>query len=295
MEAAEVSIFHDLFWTILSTIKRSNKKMGEKNMSSKKLAGKVAVITGGNSGIGLATAQLFHAEGAKVAIMGRDQKSIDTALKTLSTDSLGFAGDVSSLKDLETFMAKVNERFGRIDTLFVNAGVTSNGPTPVATASEHEFDRVFGINTKGAFFTVQKALPYMPKGSTIVFCTSIVDRLAIATAGVYSASKAAVRSFTKVIASEMLEKDIRVNAVSPGPIKTPIIGRRADEKAVRQTWDYLASVIPMKRMGEAEEVAKAVLFLSSDDSSFTTGTELQVDGGSVDLNLFEGNKYERRE
>ena len=112
-------------------------------MSSKKLAGKVAVITGGNSGIGLATAQLFHAEGAKVAIMGRDQKSIDTALKTLSTDSLGFAGDVSSLKDLETFMAKVNERFGRIDTLFVNAGVTSNGPTPVATASEDEFDRVF--------------------------------------------------------------------------------------------------------------------------------------------------------
>src|SRR5258707_19604 len=119
--------------------------------------------------------------------------------------------------------------------------------------------------------------------------------LAMATAGVYSASKAAVRSFTKVIASEMLEKNIRVNAVSPGPIKTPIIGRRADEKAVRQTWDYLASVIPMKRMGEAEEVAKAVLFLSSDDSSFTTGTELQVDGGSVDLNLFEGNKYERRE
>jgi len=269
--------------------------MGEKIMSSKKLAGKVAVITGGNSGIGLATAQLFHAEGAKVAIMGRDQKSIDTALKTLSTDSLGFAGDVSSLKDLETFMAKVNERFGRIDTLFVNAGVTSNGPTPVATASEDEFDRVFAINTKGAFFTVQKALPYMPKGSTIVFCTSIVDRLAIATAGVYSASKVAVRSFTRVIASEMLEKNIRVNAVSPGPIKTPIIGRHADEKAVRQTWDYLASVIPMKRMGEAEEVAKAVLFLSSDDSSFTTGTELQVDGGSVDLNLFEGNKYERRE
>ena len=133
--------------------------MGEKIMSSKKLAGKVAVITGGNSGIGLATAQLFHAEGAKVAIMGRDQKSIDTALKTLNTDSLGFAGDVSSLKDLETFMAKVNERFGRIDTLFVNAGVTSNGPTPVATASEDEFDRVFAINTKGAFFTVQKASP----------------------------------------------------------------------------------------------------------------------------------------
>ena len=275
----------------MSRIKGVTKKqMGEKLMSSNKLAGKVAVITGGNSGIGLATAQLFHAEGAKVAIMGRDQKSIDTALKTLSTDSLGFAGDVSSLKDLETFMAKVNERFGRIDTLFVNAGVTSNGPTPVATASEDEFDRVFAINTKGAFFTVQKALPYMPKGSTIVFCTSIVDRLALANAGVYSASKAAVRSFTKVIASEMLENNIRVNAVSPGPIKTPIIGRHADEKAVRQTWDYLTSVIPMKRMGEAEEVAKAVLFLASDDSSFTTGTELQVDGGSVDLNVFEGNK-----
>src|SRR5260370_37506338 len=178
---------------------------------SSKLAGKIAVITGGNSGIGLATAKLFHAEGAKIAIMGRDQKSIDTALKTLNTDSLGFAGDVSSLKDLETFMAKVNERLGRIDTLFVNAGVTSNGPTPVATASEDEFDLVFAITTKGAFFTVQKALPYMPKGSTIAFCNSIVDRLAKATAGVYPAGKAAVRSFTKVIASVMVEEDIRDN------------------------------------------------------------------------------------
>src|SRR5258706_13472486 len=142
--------------------------MGEKVMSSKKLAGKVAVITGGNSGIGLATAQLFHAEGAKVAIMGRDQKSIDSALKTLSADSLGFAGDVSSLKDLETFMAKVNQRLGRIDNLFENAGVTSDGPTPVATASEDDFDRVHAVNIKGAFLTDQKVFPYMPKGSTIV-------------------------------------------------------------------------------------------------------------------------------
>lgn len=257
-------------------------------MSAQKLVGKVAVITGGNSGIGLATAQLFHKEGAKIAIMGRNQTSIDATLQTLSNDSLGFVGDVSSLKDLEIFMAKVNDKFGRIDTLFVNAGVASNEPTPVASASEDEFDRVFAINTKGAFFTVQKALPYMPQGSTIVFCTSIVGSLAIANSGIYSASKAAVRSFTKVIASEMLEKDIRVNAVSPGPIKTPIVGRHADEEIVQQTWNYMASIIPMKRMGEAEEIAKAVLFLSSDDSSFMTGTELQVDGGSIDLNLFVG-------
>jgi NAD(P)-dependent dehydrogenase (short-subunit alcohol dehydrogenase family) len=136
-------------------------------MSSKKLAGKIAVVTGGNSGIGLASAQLFHAEGAKVAIMGRDRKTIDSALKTIGEDSLGFAGDVSSLKDLEAFMREVKSKFGKIDILFVNAGILSHGT--VAQCSEEDFDKIFAINTKGAFFTVQKALPHMARGGAIVY------------------------------------------------------------------------------------------------------------------------------
>src|SRR5260221_13266606 len=173
----------------MSIIKRSNKKW-EKNYVSKEISRKSSGHYWWQQRDWTCDCAALPCGRSKGCNHGRDQKSIDTALKTLSTDSLGFAGDASSLKDLETFMVKVNERFGRIDTLFVNAGVASNGPTPVATASEDEFDRVFAINTKGAFFTVQKALPYMPKGSTIVFCTSIVDRLSIATPGVYSASKA---------------------------------------------------------------------------------------------------------
>jgi len=171
-------------------------------MSSKQLAGKIAVITGGNSGIGLASAQLFHTEGAKVAIMGRDGKTIDSALKTIGEDSLGFAGDVSSLKDLEAFMSEVKSKFGKIDILFVNAGILSRGT--VAECSEEDFDKTFAINTKGAFFTVQKALPHMARGGAIVFCSSIVNQMSHPGTGAYSASKAAVRSFTRVIAAELV-------------------------------------------------------------------------------------------
>ncbi len=224
-------------------------------MSSKQIAGKIAVITGGNSGIGLASAQLFHAEGAKVAIMGRDGKTIDSALKTIGEDSLGFAGDVSSLKDLEAFMREVKSKFGKIDILFVNAGILSHGT--VAQCSEEDFDKIFAINTKGAFFTVGT--------------------------GAYSASKAAVRSFTRVIAAELVGQGIRVNAVSPGPIATPILGRSMDAQTLEGTKNYLNSVIPMKRMGEPIELAKTVLFLASDDSSFITGTEIVVDGGMVEI------------
>jgi NAD(P)-dependent dehydrogenase (short-subunit alcohol dehydrogenase family) len=250
-------------------------------MASKKLAGKVAVVTGGNSGIGLASAQLFHAEGAKVAIMGRDGKTIDSALKTIGEDSLGFAGDVSSLKDLEAFMSKVKSKFGKIDILFVNAGILSRGT--VAECSEEDFDKTFAINTKGAFFTVQKALPHMARGGAIVFCSSIVNQMSHPGTGAYSASKAAVRSFTRVIAAELVGQGIRVNAVSPGPIATPILGRSMDAETLEGTKNYLNSVIPMKRMGEPIELAKTVLFLASDDSSFITGTEIVVDGGMVEI------------
>jgi NAD(P)-dependent dehydrogenase (short-subunit alcohol dehydrogenase family) len=252
-----------------------------KTMSSNKLAGKIAVITGGNSGIGLASAQLFHAEGAKVAIMGRDGKTIDSALKTLGADSLGFAGDVSSLKDLEAFMSKVKSKFGKIDILFVNAGILSRGT--VAECSEEDFDKTFAINTKGAFFTVQKALPHMARGGAIVFCSSIVNQMSHPGTGAYSGSKAAVRSFTRVIAAELVGQGIRVNAVSPGPIATPILGRNMDAETLEGTKKYLTSVIPMKRMGEPIELAKTALFLASDDSSFITGTEIVVDGGMVEI------------
>ncbi|HWO29928.1 MAG TPA: SDR family oxidoreductase, partial [Candidatus Acidoferrum sp.] len=208
-------------------------------------------------------------------------KTIDSALKTIGMDSLGFAGDVSSLKDLEAFMSVVKSKFGRIDILFVNAGILSHGT--VAECSEEDFDKIFAINTKGAFFTVQKALQHMARGGAIVFCSSIVNQMSHPGTGAYSASKAAVRSFTRVIAAELVGQGIRVNAVSPGPIATPILGRSMDAQTLEGTKNYLNSVIPMKRMGEPIELAKAVLFLASDDSSFITGTEIVVDGGMVEI------------
>jgi NAD(P)-dependent dehydrogenase (short-subunit alcohol dehydrogenase family) len=250
----------------------------ESLMSSKKLTGKVAVVTGGNSGIGLASAQLLHAEGAKVAIMGRDRKTIDSALKTIGEDSLGFAGDVSSIKDLEAFMSEVKSKFGKIDTLFVNAGIAKS--SPISDASEAFYDEMFGINVKGAFFTVQKALPLLKDGGTIVMCTSIVSHYGMANSSVYAGTKAALRSFVQCLAAELLPRGIRVNCVSPGPIETPILARSGvDANTLSSIKEYLTQTIPMKRMGKPEEVAKAVLYLASDESSFTTGSEIMVDGG----------------
>ena len=251
-------------------------------MRNKRFEGKVAVITGGNSGIGLATTKLFAEEGAKVAFIGRDQKTIDATLQTLSGEHFGFRGDVTSQDNLVQFFKSTNDRYGKIDTLFVNAGIAKTSPIPETT--EAFYDETFNINVRGAFFTVQKALPYFKDAGTIVFCTSVASHFGAAHSSIYSASKAAVRSFVQCFAAELLTRGIRVNSVSPGPIETPIIDRSGmDQKTVGAIKSHLVNVIPMKRMGKPEEVARAVLFMASDDSSFTTGSELMVDGGWTEM------------
>jgi NAD(P)-dependent dehydrogenase (short-subunit alcohol dehydrogenase family) len=247
-----------------------------------RLAGKVAVITGGNSGIGLASALLFQKEGAKIALLGRDKKTVSSAIEALGADALGFVGDVSSQKDLQEFYRQVKERFDRIDVLFVNAGVY--GTQPFAEVTDESFDHIFDINVKGAFYSVQKALPLLHKGASIVITTSVVDQKGLPGASIYSASKAAVRSFVRVFATELLEKGIRVNAVAPGPTETPIFARTgATTEQLAQMKEHLTSRVPMNRLGTSDEVAKAALFLASDDSSFTTGAEIMVDGGITQL------------
>jgi NAD(P)-dependent dehydrogenase (short-subunit alcohol dehydrogenase family) len=247
-------------------------------MPTKKLQNKFAVITGGNSGIGLAAAILFREEGASIAFLGRDQKTVSETAAKLGGESLGVVGDVTSSPALDSFYQQVKERFGKIDVLFVNAGVSAY--TPTGKVTEEFYDRIFNINVKGAFFTVQKALPLMTNGSSIIFTTSVTNQLGIPGSAVYGASKAAVRAFTRVMAAELLSRGIRVNAVSPGSTETPIVARRLKTpEEVAAAKIAMANANPMKRLATAEEVAKAVLFLASEDSSFTTGEEIMVDGG----------------
>lgn len=252
------------------------------NTAKRKLEGKIAVITGGNSGIGRATAQLFNQEGARIALIGRDQKSVDETLAELSGENLGFKGDVTSEKDLNGFFDQVRSRFGKIDILFINAGIAEQ--SMIADTSPEFYDRHFNINVRGAFFAVQKALPLLQKGSSIVVTTSVVSHFGGAGSSVYSATKAALRSMVQCWAAELLPEGIRVNSVSPGPTATSIINRNvADEKAFEPILEFMKNMVPMKRMGEPLEVAKAVLFMASEDSSFTTGAELMVDGGMTQV------------
>ena len=247
-------------------------------MTSNKLAGKVAVITGGNSGIGLATAKLFKSEGAKIAFIGRDQKTITDTIESLGGNDFGFKGDVTSQVELTEFFRQVKSRFGKIDVLFANAGISKTAL--IAETSQEFYDEMFAINVRGIFFTVQKALPLLQRGSSIVITTSVVNQMGFVNSSVYSATKAATRSFVRCFAAELLDQGIRVNAVSPGPIDTPIMAKGgADPKTLATTIEHVKNMIPMKRTGTADEVAKAVLFMASDDSSFTTGEELMVDGG----------------
>jgi NAD(P)-dependent dehydrogenase (short-subunit alcohol dehydrogenase family) len=244
----------------------------------KRLAGKVAVVTGGNSGIGLATAKLFRAEGAKVAISGRNQRTLDEAEKVIGGDVLGVRADVSKLDDIQRLFTTVAEQWGKIDILFANAGVGKF--VPVADATEGHFDEIFGINVRGLFFTVQKALPHLNDGSAIVLNASVVDELGMPGASVYSASKAAVRSFARTLTAELANRSIRINVVSPGPVPTAILERNGmSQGAIDETLRGLVSQVPMKRAGKPEEVADAVLFLSGPESSYITGVDLNVDGG----------------
>jgi len=243
-----------------------------------KLEGKVAVITGGSSGIGLAAAQLFASEGAKVFITGRRQNELDAAVKQIGKNATGVQGDVSNLEDLDRLYAQVKQQDLRIDVLFANAG--GGEFSGLGSITEEQFDKTFSINVKGLLFTVQKALPLFQDGGSIILNASVAGSKGIGAFSVYSATKAAVRSFARVWTIDLQPRRIRVNAISPGPIDTPILNNLASTKEeLGQLKTNLASGVPMGRMGQPDEIAKAALFLASDDSSFVTGIELFVDGG----------------
>jgi len=244
------------------------------------LKDRVAVITGGSTGIGFATARRFLAEGAKVVVTGRNQATLDAALSELSAKDrvLGIRGDVARLGDLDRLYATVKERFGRVDTLFANAGVARFAP--LEAVDEAFFDSHFDINVKGLYFSVQKALPLMSKGGAIVLNSSIANQSGMATTSVYGATKAAVRSLARTLSSELGPRGIRVNAVSPGPIRTPIFGKLGlPAEAVDAFEKQIEARSRLARFGTPEEVADAVLFLSTDASSYVTGADLVVDGG----------------
>ena len=247
-------------------------------MSELKLKNKIAVITGGNSGIGLATAREFKAQGASVVIAGRDETTLFQAARELGDDTLAVRADVAKLADLDNLFQKVKEKFGRIDVLFANAGIAQFGP--IAATDEAAYDRTMDINVKGLFFTVTKATPLLAPGATIILTSSVVNEKGGAHMAVYAASKAAVRSLGRSFAADFADRGIRVNVLSPGPIETPIF-QRAEMPAelVRQLTDSIIAANPMKRFGTSEEMAKAALFLASSDSSYLTGVDLKADGG----------------
>jgi NAD(P)-dependent dehydrogenase (short-subunit alcohol dehydrogenase family) len=244
----------------------------------KRLEGKVAVVTGGNSGIGLATAKRLQEEGAKVAISGRSQKTLDEAVKTVGNGVLAVQSDVSELGDLDKLYSEVSQKLGKIDVLFVNAGVAKFAP--LAETSEKLYDEQFDINIKGAYFTIQKALPLLNDGASIILNTSVVDSTGTPGASAYAATKAALRSLARTAASELAGRGIRVNTVAPGPIETPIFEKTGlPKEALEQFAKETVANVPMKRFGQPEEVAATVAFLASRDASYITGVEINVDGG----------------
>ena len=247
-----------------------------------KLEGKVAVVTGGNSGIGLATAQRFVAEGAYVFITGRRQAELDAAVKLIGKNVTGVQGDVSNLADLDKLYSTVKQEKGRLDIVFANAG--GGAFAPLGAITEEQFDTTFNSNVKGLLFTVQKALPLMAEGGSIILNASIVSIKGMPAFSVYSATKAAVRSFARSWTNDLKDRKIRVNAVSPGPIDTPgVRGLAQNADQLQQITAGLVASVPMGRMGTSDEIAKAVVFLASDDSSFVTGIELFVDGGMAQV------------
>lgn len=243
-----------------------------------RLEGKVAVVTGGNSGIGLASAKRLQQEGARVAISGRSQKTLDEAAKILGKDSLAVQADVSKLPEIDKFYSAVSAKFGKIDILFANAGIAKF--FPFADTTEALYDEMFDINAKGAYFTVLKALPHLNDGASIILNTSIAAKIGNPSGAVYGATKAAMRSFVRAMAAALLDRKIRVNAVAPGPIETPIFDRIGvpKDQADEMLQQFLAFV-PMKRVGKPEEVAAVVAFLASQDSSYITAAEIPVGGG----------------
>lgn len=243
-----------------------------------RLTGKVAVVTGGNSGIGLASAKRLREEGADVAISGRNRKTLDEAVKIIGDGVLAVQADVAKLPDVDRFYAEVSKQFGKIDVLFVNAGIAKFAP--LADTSESVFDEQFDINAKGAYFSVQKALPLLNDGASIILNTSTASIKGVPASSAYSATKAALRSFARTLAAELAERNIRVNAVAPGPIQTPIFERTGlPKEAIEEFAQEIVAKVPLKRFGRPEEIAGAVAFLASEDASYITGVELNVDGG----------------
>jgi NAD(P)-dependent dehydrogenase (short-subunit alcohol dehydrogenase family) len=244
----------------------------------RKLEGRVALITGGNSGIGLATAKEFVSEGAFVFITGRRTAELESALSELGPNARGIAGDVAKLSDLDRMFERIKNEKNRLDILFANAGMAKYAP--LGEITEDLFDSIFDVNVKAVLFTVQKALPLMSEGGAIVLNASVVGSKGLPSNSVYSATKAAVRSFARTWATDLKSRHIRVNAVSPGATDTPGLNQLLGSSEVgEQRLKMLANAVPLGRLGKASEVAKAVAFLASDDSSFITGAELFVDGG----------------
>ncbi len=247
-----------------------------------KLQGKVAVVTGGNSGIGLAIAREFAEQGADVVVFGRNAETLDEAVRSIGNGTLGVQGDVTRLDDLDRLYQETVARFGKIDILVANAGIAR--PAPLDLTDEALFDLTSDINFKGAFFTVQKAVPHLNDGASIILVTSAGNVKGLPNFSVYVATKAAVRSLARSFSAELLPRGIRVNALSPGPIETPIFGRMGlPEEAMDGIAAKMTEMLPIKRFGKPEEMAKAALFLASSDSSYVVGAELVADGGMSQL------------
>ena len=242
------------------------------------LTGKVAVVTGGTSGIGFATAQEFRAQGAKVAISGRNAQAVDEAAHRLGDDVLGVTADVQDVTALERLFETVEQKLGKVDILFVNAGIAKMGT--LADVSQDDFDEVMGVNFKGAFFTIQKALPVLNDGASVILNGSANAHVGFAGASVYSASKAALHSLARTLSAELAGRGIRVNTLNIGPIDTPLYGKLGlPPEALEGFSSSVVNKLPIKRFGRPEEVAKAAVFLASADSSFILGSEISTDGG----------------
>jgi NAD(P)-dependent dehydrogenase (short-subunit alcohol dehydrogenase family) len=243
-----------------------------------KLQDKVVLVTGGTSGIGLASAKLFIAEGAQVIVTGRDEGGLASARAELGPQARVVGSGAGSLADIDALLALVKEHYGRLDVLFLNAGVAQ--AAPLEHVSEAQFDDMFGINVKGAFFTIQKALPLLGAGGSIIVTTSITNQLGNPAFSVYGATKAALRSLVMSLGLELIPRGIRINAISPGPIATAMFDRFGLPQEVAQaTREHITQKSPIKRFGDPAEVAKLALFLASDDSSYIVGEEIVVDGG----------------
>lgn len=251
-------------------------------MRTQRFSGKIVLVTGGNSGIGLAAAKAFAAEGARVAIAGRDPETLRQAKADLGASAIAVQADVAKLADIDRVIAEVKKQAGRIDALFVNAGVGQFAP--IESVDEAFFDRQMNTNVKGAYFTVQRALPLMPKGSAITINASAVVDMGMPNSSVYTATKAAVASLARTLALELAPRGVRLNIVNPGPVETPIFGRMGlTPDATQAMVGQIISQVPLGRLGSPEEIASAVLFLSSDDAGFIHGASLSIDGGLSSL------------